>query len=181
MVDTLLLVKATERNGRATRDFIVLETITFFNLHRCLQFCFKPRQSDSTIDGKAFSFVSVATSKAVKAAKTAQLFNIYGQSEAAIGDAFTYEADGKQYRVEVVDKHRADGRHHVPGCIAGSNGAGAPAVDLDATNGKLLVRRFSKRGVGQIKKPPAMLAHVDTNAELWRRHMNTMRLGIRWQ
>lgn len=59
---------------------------------------------------QAFSFVSVATSKAVKAAKTAQLFNIYGQSEAAIGDAFAYEADGKQYRVEVVDKHRADGR-----------------------------------------------------------------------
>lgn len=54
--------------------------------------------------------MSVATSKAVKAAKTAQLFNIYGQSKAAIGDAFTYEADGKQYRVEVVDKHRADGR-----------------------------------------------------------------------
>jgi hypothetical protein len=59
---------------------------------------------------QAFSFTSVATKKAIKAAKTAQLFNVNSQSEAAVGDAYIYEADDRQYRVEVVDKYRADGR-----------------------------------------------------------------------
>jgi hypothetical protein len=54
--------------------------------------------------------VNVANKKAVRAAKTAQLFTANGSHEAAIGDAYMYEADGKQFRVEVVDKHNADGR-----------------------------------------------------------------------
>lgn len=181
MVDALVLLRASEEGGKATRDFIVLQTISFFNLHRCLQFCFKPRQSDSTVDGKVkktvnplplsqrsskascrfvdcccpaapmgagqhilyaslvcsqnrlsndtslnhavllklfqeFSFVNVATKRAIKGAKTAQLYTVTGRPMAAIGDAYVYVADDKQYRVEVVDRHvvTADGRWAVP-------------------------------------------------------------------
>jgi hypothetical protein len=73
-------------------------------------------------------------------------------------------------------------RKYVPHCIAGSNGAGAPPADLDATNGKLLVRRFSKRGVGQIKQAPAVLAFADTSdAEIRRMHLNHMQSSLRWE
>ncbi|KAF6266009.1 hypothetical protein COO60DRAFT_638814 [Scenedesmus sp. NREL 46B-D3] len=186
MVDALVLLRASEEGGKATRDFIVLQTISFFNLHRCLQFCFKPRQSDSTVDGKEFSFVNVATKRAIKGAKTAQLYTVTGRPMAAIGDAYVYVADDKQYRVEVVDRHvvTADGRRYVPRCIAGSNGAGAAPADLDATNGKLLVRRFSKRGaaLGQHKKAPGWMAHVDTtDAEVRRAQLLHMQAGLRWE
>lgn len=55
MAETLLQLHVSEINGgnsAVTRTVIVNQTITFFNLHRALQYCIKPRQSDSTVDGK---------------------------------------------------------------------------------------------------------------------------------
>lgn len=52
MPDILVQLEVTEANGGLSRDVIVAHTITFFNLHRAIQYCVKPRQSDSTVDGK---------------------------------------------------------------------------------------------------------------------------------
>jgi hypothetical protein len=73
-------------------------------------------------------------------------------------------------------------RKYVPRCVAGSDGADAAPADLDATNGKLLVRRFSKRGAGQIKDPPAVLFHVSTtDFEIHQGQLRHMRASMRWE
>lgn len=72
----------------------------------------------------------------------------------------------------MTDKCRGDGRYHVPRCVAGKNGT-QPA-DLDTTNSKLLVRKFSKIGSGQKKKAKPSVV----SSEL--AQMNSMKRPLRW-
>lgn len=100
---------------------------------------------------QVYDFSHATTKKAIKAVKSAQLHknSSNNSGEARIGDSYIYTADDKKYRIEVTDRCRGDGRYHVPRCVAGKNGS--EKVDLDTTNGKLLVRKFSKIGSGQKK------------------------------
>jgi hypothetical protein len=47
---TLVRVALTSANGRVERDVIVLDSISMYNLHRCMQYCINPRQRDDDIE-----------------------------------------------------------------------------------------------------------------------------------
>lgn len=61
---------------------------------------------------QAFNFHDVATNKPIKAAKSAALnCNKTGDHfEAAVGDEYIYEADGKRYTVKIADISLGDGK-----------------------------------------------------------------------
>lgn len=48
---TLVQLKVSDPSGKVERELIVSKSISMYNLHRALQFCLKPSQSDSAIDG----------------------------------------------------------------------------------------------------------------------------------
>jgi hypothetical protein len=48
----LALLRVSDPRGKVTREIVVTACTTMFNLHRVLQFCIKPRQTDAVIDCK---------------------------------------------------------------------------------------------------------------------------------
>jgi hypothetical protein len=48
-------LRVSDPNGAVSFKLVVSLNMTMFNLHRVLQFCIKPRQSDSVIDCKVRS------------------------------------------------------------------------------------------------------------------------------
>lgn len=46
----LLQVSVEELPQGQERTVIVSETITFHNLHRCIQYCIRPKDADSDVD-----------------------------------------------------------------------------------------------------------------------------------
>lgn len=55
------------------------------------------------------------------------------------GEALKYVAAGTAYTITAGRRGRGDIKHYVPRCIGGS-----PEADLDATNTKLMVRRYGR-------------------------------------
>lgn len=74
MATDLALLRVFDPKGKVSREIVVTESTTMFNLHRVLQFCIKPRQADSVIDCKPYSFTHVASGKTVGKPKSTQLY-----------------------------------------------------------------------------------------------------------
>lgn len=49
---TLVQLRVSDTRGVLNREIVVAESTSMYNLHRTLQFCIKPNQSDSTVDSK---------------------------------------------------------------------------------------------------------------------------------
>lgn len=186
MAAELALLRVSDPKGKLTREIVVAECTTMHNLHRVLQFCIKPRQADSVIDCKPYTFTHVASGKKVPKLKSTQLYHANQSKNTAtleVGDAYTYEADtglkagGKErYLVEVVAQDCGNGKYFVPRCILGN-------TDLNPINSKLMLRRFTKSGGMKPKNPPPCWHFKGTPREvLMQGFLSTMKspLGGYW-
>mmetsp|Transcript_9000 Transcript_9000/g.19328 ORF Transcript_9000/g.19328 Transcript_9000/m.19328 type:complete len:189 (+) Transcript_9000:94-660(+) len=170
--DTLCQLDVKELGGTKMPSWRIIVTakITFYNLHRTLQFCIKPKQPDTIIDKKAYSFKNAASNEAIRALKSAQLnknsASTSDEGEATVGEAYVYEADARRFRVEVSCLAPGDSMYCVPRCIAGKQGGSKmTGEDLNAINSKLMYRRFSKKGVGQRKSGRGTWVRADATQE----------------
>lgn len=53
MAYTKVQMHLEDNKGTFSRDFIMLDCTTCYNLHRVIQFCLKPRQNESQMECKA--------------------------------------------------------------------------------------------------------------------------------
>lgn len=115
-----------------------------------------------------------ATKNPIKAPKSAQLNknSSITSGSAKVGHKYTYTADDKTFLIEITDICGGDGRYYVPRCVAGKNGS--QTADLDVTNGKLMVRKFTKAGAGQRKGTAPALVTSD------RARLNAMKQPLRF-
>lgn len=49
---TVAQLRVVELDGPISRELIVRESTTMYNLHRAVQFCIKPKQADDTVSSK---------------------------------------------------------------------------------------------------------------------------------
>jgi len=99
-----------------------------------------PAQSaqDAAIERQEYAF-TFRGSKLGKLKSLALTAAPLGEAFLGGGDALKYVAAGAAYTITVGRRGQGDIKHYVPRCIAGSAEA-----DLDATNSKLLVRRYGR-------------------------------------
>lgn len=99
-----------------------------------------PAQSaqDAAIERQEYAF-TVKGSKLGKLKSLALTAAPLGEAFLGGGEALKYVAAGAAYTISAGQRGLGDIKHYVPRCIAGS-----PEADLDATNTKLLVRRYGR-------------------------------------
>ena len=93
---------------------------------------------DAAIERQEYAF-TFKGSKLGKLKSLALTAAPLGQAFLGGGEALKYVAAGTAYTIRAAQRGQGDIKHYVPRCIAGSQEA-----DLDATNTKLLVRRYGR-------------------------------------
>jgi hypothetical protein len=157
--------------GKVERDVVVTESISLFNLHRVFQFCLHSSFSDDGIAAVPFKFKY--GKKVLKGPKGTQLYRVAGKISCEEGTTFAYETDKGAYTVKITGITTGDAQYYVPRCVSGSGGN----VNLDATNKKLLRRRFTAAASSKKYKafPSFWCDASTTDDELMRGMLSSMR------
>ncbi|KAI7841762.1 hypothetical protein COHA_004628 [Chlorella ohadii] len=164
-----------DRSGK-WRSLVVCDDIVLHCLHRAVQHCSRPSAQDAAIERQEYAF-TFRGSKLGKLKSLALTAAPLGEAFLGGGDALKYVAAGAAYTITVGRRGRGDIKHYVPRCIAGSAEA-----DLDATNSKLLVRRYGRNHTNNKDKkaaPPLLCPASATSDWFNRVYMNAMRQPIR--
>ncbi|PRW57864.1 hypothetical protein C2E21_3339 [Chlorella sorokiniana] len=134
----LTALRVEDNRSGKWRTLVVCDDIVLHCLHRALQHCFRPSAQDAAIERQEYAFT-------FKGSKLGELKSLalaaapLGEAFLGGGDALKYVAAGAAYTISAGQRGLGDIKHYVPRCIAGSAEA-----DLDATNSKLMVRRYGR-------------------------------------
>ncbi|KAI8994411.1 hypothetical protein BC832DRAFT_569352, partial [Gaertneriomyces semiglobifer] len=122
-------------SAKGSRQVVIPQSFTFFNMHRLIQFTLSPKMTETAIDKKAYEFVQGDT----KAKKTKQTKMATFSLEE--GDEFRYTCESSEFTC-TIERCVADAEinRFVPRCISAE---GNPNIgNVNHVNKVLLFKRY---------------------------------------
>ncbi|KAJ3187454.1 hypothetical protein HDU85_006742 [Gaertneriomyces sp. JEL0708] len=159
-------------SSKGSRQVVIPQSFTFFNMHRLIQFTLSPKMTETAIDKKVYEFVQGDT----KAKKTKQTKMATFSLEE--GNEFKYTCESSEFTC-TIERCVADAEinRFVPRCISAE---GNPNIgNVNHVNKVLLFKRFGVNNTmnKRPKEAPKILCRQGAN--VWKIYYTRMRQPAR--